>query len=391
MSYKNKNLVEPKEHKNGYTGEKDSRVKFESAMNKDIYADFSDSVEPDPNLWKNTNLKKIVKTMGLFESLNEFQKFYVSMSLGMYLDFTMHNGGGSIVDIKYEGMSKKFTIRTVDTFHHEYSKDENYGTLMRQREVDLSTLLTEYGIPKSALSDESSFKKAMDKIKIEPRGKDVAYKLVFMAVASESGIGDVNSNSEGIYLTNKDGNELVSVSIEEIKMDKRTSEISEAARAILEWGLAAQNALIDITEPDSEISSKTRNALLKVLGTDGMLNPINFFFDGISSRISKNYSKFEPTGDSEFKSLAKDFLEKASSLEKIAKSAMDLLPDGAYKAFDMGSILISEKRYISESPDKTNIKTILNSLINVLEAKEQIVNGLLDNEPKSTDFDFLRK
>ena len=53
---------------------------------------------------------------------------------------------------------------------------------MRQREVDLSTLLTEYGIPKSALSDESSFKKAMDKIKIEPMGKDVAYKLVFMAV-----------------------------------------------------------------------------------------------------------------------------------------------------------------------------------------------------------------
>ena len=383
---------EPQQNEDHKTGGTVGYTELKLSMEKDVYADFSDSVEPDSKLWKNTNLKKIVKTMELFgDTLNEFQKFYLSMSLGMYLDSTMHNGGGSIVDIKYEGKDKAFKIRTVDTFHYKYSKDVDYGALMRYREVTVGMLLSQYGIPRSALGDESTFKDAISRIKIEPKGKDVAYKLIFMALASRSGIGTVGNDSEGMYLTNTYGKKLVSVKLDEIKIDERTFKALEAGREILEWSLAAQDALNKAIGPESKMGRRTKRALLNALGMDEMMKPMYFFLDGISLRVSESYSRFEPMGDSEFSSMTNDFIKEASALEESIKRAHDLLPEGAYGAFDINSMLMSEKRYISKSPNNMNVRAILDSCINVLKAKRSQMAELSEHGDAYSDFDLLRK
>ncbi len=361
-------------------------------MEKDVYADFSDSVKPDSKLWENTNLKKIAKTMELFgDSLNEFQKFYLSMSLSMYLNFTMHNGGGSIVDIKYEGKDRAFKIRAVDTFHYEYSKDANYGALMRYREVTIGMLLSQYGIPRSALGDENTFRDAISRIKIEPNGKDAAYKLIFMTLASRSGIGTVGNDSEGIYLANAHGKKLASVGLEETRIDERTFKALEAGREILEWSLAAQDALNKALEHESEMGRRAKRALADMLGMEGMMKPTYFFFDGISQRVSESYSRFEPMSDPEFASMANDFIKEASALEEFIKRARSLLPEGTYEPFDIDSMLLSEKRYISKSPSNMGVRAILDSCINVLEAKRAQMAELSGHGDAYSDFDLLRK
>lgn len=366
---------------NRATDSTSSCIEFKTGMEKDVYADFSNCVEPDSKLWKNTNLDKIVNTMELFgDSLNEFQKFYLSMSLSMYLELTLQKGGGSIVDIKYDSKDKAFKIRTVDTFHYKYLKDVDYGSLMRYREVTLGMLLSQYSIPKSVLNDESAFRDAVGRIKIEPKTKAAAYKLIFMSLVSGSGIGSIKGSSEGIYLESPNGKNLLAVNLDEIKLDKRTSEALDASREILEWSLAAQEAIGNIVVGESKVGRRTKRALQKILEIDGMMNPMHFFLDGIARRASKSYAQFKPVSDSEFLSMANDFIEKASVLEGFVKSARDVLPEGTYKEFNMDSMLISKKRFISKAPGIIEVKTILDSCINVLEANKAKMVRITENE-----------
>ena len=369
-----------------------SYPELKSSMQKDVYADFSDSVEPDSKLWKNSNLKKIVKTIEMFGSFNEFQKFYLSISLNTYLNSTMHNGGGSIVDIKYDSRDDAFKIRTVDTFNYKYSKNANYCTSMRYREVTMDMLLSQYALPKSSLDDESAFRNVLNKIKIEPQGKDVAYKLIFMALASESGIGTVRNDMEGIYLANGHGEKEVSVWLGEIRQDVRTSGILEAGREVLEWSIAAQDALHKTIEQDSEMKPKTKRSLADALISDGMTEPVYFFLHGVSMRVSEAYSRFEPLNDSEFSSLAKDFIMEASALEKSLRQTRALLPDGPYKVFDINSILMSDKRYVSGPRYAMNVETLIDACIKVLEAKKaQMEEDLSKNVYINADADLLRR
>lgn len=369
---------------------------LKSSMQEDVYADFSDSVEPDSKLWKKSNFKKIVKATEMFgSSLNEFQKFYLSISLNTYLNSTMRNGGGSIVDIKYGSRDQVFEIRTVDTFHYKYSKNADYGTSMRRREVTLGVLLSQYGLPKSSLDDGSAFREAVSRIKIEPQGKDVAYKLIFMALASRSGIGTVKSDPEGIYLANIYGEKVASVGLGEIKQDARTFGILEAGREILEWSLAARDALYKAIDQDSVMKSRTKRSLMDILDIDGkMMKPIYFFFDGISMRVSEAYSRFEGLSNSELSSLANDFIMEASALEESLREVQTLLPNGAYRTFDTNSVLMSDKRYISGLEYGMSAQTLIDSCIKVLEAKRAQIAGMASELSKSayvdTEADFLR-
>ncbi|MEM0154920.1 MAG: hypothetical protein QW814_03760 [Methanothrix sp.] len=361
-------------------------------MHKDVYADFSDSVEPDSKLWKDSNMKKIVSTMGMFgDYLNEFQKFYLSMALDFYLNSTMRNAGGSIVDIKYDGSDQAFKVRTVDTFHYKYSKDADYGASMRYREVTVGMLLSQYGMPKYSFGDESTFRNIISKIKLDPIDKAAAYKMIYMALASQAGMGTIKSDSEGVYLANKYGEKAVSISIEEVKKDERTSKILEAGREILEWSLAVNKALNETIDYKS-MGHKARHAMLEESESGEMLNHIYFFMDGISSRVLKAYSKFELLDDSEFSSLANDFINEASVLEESIKHSYALHPNYANNTFNINSLLISDKRYISSSPEQTDVKTLVDSCIKVLEEKKEQIEGELSmNGYESTDAGLLRK
>ena len=386
---------QPQEHLNSEDpGSACIYPELKSSMQKDVYADFSDSVEPNSKLWKNSNLKKIVITMEMFgSSFNEFQKFYLSISLNTYLNSTMHNGGGSIVDIKYDSRDQAFKIRAVDTFHYKYLKNADYGTSMHYREVTLGMLLSQYGLPKSSLTDESAFRDVVNRIKIEPQGKDVAYKLILMALASsKSDIGTVRNDIEGIYLANGHGEKAVSVGLGEIRQDVRTSSILEAGREVLEWSLATQDALYKAIGQDSEMKPKTKRSLMNAIGIDGMMKPMYFFFDGISMRVSEAYSRFERMSDSEFSALAKDFIREASALEESLRQIRALLPGRSYKAFDINSMLMSDKRYVSGLRYGTRVETLIDSCIKVMEAKKvQMKEELSKNVYINADIDLLRR
>ena len=384
---------QPIGHQAAGSGESQNNyLKLESGALKDIRADFSDSVEPDSKLWKNSNFEKIVKTIEMFgDSLNEFQKFYLSISMYTYLNSTMRNGGGSIVDINYDSNDKAFKMRSVDTFHYKYSKDADYGASMRYREVTMGMLLSQYGLPKSLLGKESDFSEAVSRIKIEPKSKDAAYKLIFMAIASKSGYGTVSSDSEGIYLANANGEKIVEAKLEEIKMDKKISVALDAGREALEWSLAANDALHKTVIQDASLKRRTKRDVQEVLESDKMMKPTYFFLDGISRRVTEAYSKFEPLDDSGFRTLANDFIKAASDMEESVKRASALLPEGVYKAFDMNSMLISDKRYVSEYPGTTDVKMVLDSCAKVMEAKKSQMMELLENMHEGSDVDLLRK
>jgi len=349
--------------------EKDaSQLTLFSEINRDIYADFSDSVEPKAQLWESSNLKKISSAMEMFgTALNDFQKFYISMALNSYLNSTMKRGGGSIVDIKYDSKDMVFVVRVVDTFNYPYQKDADYGAMMRYREVTVGTLLSRYGLPKRVIEDKQTVAEAVESVKIKAKGKDGAYKLMYMALASKSGLGTIKSDSNGIYLEDSYGSKVISLGLEEIQQDNRSSAILASGKEVFEAAAKLENAVHGIA---NGFSKRQRHKIVETLLGDEVMKPTHFFLDGISNRLSSVYSELRPMDDTELANLEQKFIENASKLEDAFKAVRDKLPKSKSGPYFVRSMLRSENE-VSNQKANENLEDLFDSCIGLLERKKE--------------------
>ena len=109
--------------------------------------DFADRVV-GYSRWRVTNEEKIAEFVGYLEGLTNGQKIYLTMLLQTYIR-TMPKIG-SIVDIDFDTEEEVFMFRFVDlaNTHGKYDRRIDYGPLERETEIDLGTLVNQFGFAK---------------------------------------------------------------------------------------------------------------------------------------------------------------------------------------------------------------------------------------------------
>jgi hypothetical protein len=162
-------------------------------LNQPLYWDLKEDVDPSVHTWQQTNEPKILSFIGELagkNGLNKGQAVYLAAMLCAYGQSHRHHMGGSIAKMGFVPAQKEppsdayFEFVTLDLFGYEYDPKADYATMMRNKEISLSQLQTQYGFADLAVGDV----KEMAASKIAPDTSDPmsALKVAVLHLAKQT-------------------------------------------------------------------------------------------------------------------------------------------------------------------------------------------------------------